>query len=623
MATLTIQPTGRRQIVANGTTLLEALHRAGHYVPSVCGGDGTCGTCAVALIDTTSAATDRDRELIPKSELADGVRLACRIRLDRDLTVRLGEESTLRQAIITDFAGREAVSDGELKRHRIQVDEATLEDQRPDDRRVAAAVGRIGTSSHDATGGDDAQVIPGAGAPFDPIMPIELVRRIPGLLREHGRELTAILDRQRLVDIGPRTEVAPVGLAVDLGSTTIVCAIVDLESARVIAVGSTANGQSVRGDDVVHRIAFAAETVANRDELAGLAVKAIVSAATDACHRAGRRLEEVSRVVVAGNSTMVHLLLRLDPHGLAQSPYVAATNGGFEVDAIEVGLPVAPGARLWTMPAISAWVGGDIVAGALAHDLEASGPTTLHLDLGTNGEIMLSHDNVLYACSTAAGPAFEGAGISCGMRATAGAISAAECLDGELVIATIDNQPAVGICGSGLVDVVAEMRAAGVIDVTGRILTGERLDGVMPAVAGRVIDRDGQPAIRLDETGLLALTQKDIRQLQLAKGAIAAGTTVLCGLAGVAPGDVDRVLLAGGFGTYLRTSSAQRIGLLPRELDAGVVTPVGDAALAGARIGLVNRLERHAAQQVADQVRYVELSGRIDFQEAFVDAMEM
>lgn len=407
------------------------------------------------------------------------------------------------------------------------------------------------------------------------------------------------------------------GLVVDIGTTTLAAALVDLGSGQTLASASSLNPQSLHAQDVLSRIRFAAE----RDGLA-LLQKDLVA-------ELNRLLGELSaetgidggsiyEAVLSGNTCMLHLLAGVDPAPLGKHPFLPGIKGGEHLKATELGLKIAPTGLIYLPPVISAYVGADISAGILASDLAALPGTTLFIDIGTNGELVLTTDGRLTASATAAGPAFEGMNISCGMRAASGAIERVDILDdGVLEIGVIGDTEPTGICGSGLMDLVAELVEGGVIGRSGR-LTAPASGSANQTLAGRITKTVDGSAFLLQ--GQLQLSQKDIRQVQLAKGAIRAGIELLLKEAGRSAADLDRVLIAGSFGYHLREQSLLTLGLLPSEA-AGKVAFVGNTSRSGAEMLLLNRNLRKQLQQSVEQVRVVDLAGSPEFERVFMGAI--
>ncbi len=427
---------------------------------------------------------------------------------------------------------------------------------------------------------------------------------------------TAILAGEKLLAIERGDTVAGNhGLVVDIGTTTLVAALVDLDSGRELASASSLNPQSLHAQDVLSRIRFAAAA----DGLALLQQDLIAELnrlAGDVAHQAGIEPERIYEAVFSGNTCMLHLAAGVDPSPLGRIPFTPTITGGNHLDAAEIGLKIAPRGLVYLPPVISAYVGADISAGILAAGLAGLSGVTLFIDIGTNGELALAVDGSLTASATAAGPAFEGMNISCGMRAAVGAVERVDIAGtGELDMAVIGGGKPAGICGSGLMDLVAELVEQGGIARNGRFAAAS---AVAPLLAARMEGEGSKAAFRLGDQ--VSLTQKDVRQVQLAKGAIRAGIELLLRAEGREPKDLDRVLIAGSFGYHLRERSLITLGLLPPEA-AGKVTFLGNTARSGGEMLLVNARLRAELQELVGRVRVVDLAGNPAFERTFMEAM--
>lgn len=415
-------------------------------------------------------------------------------------------------------------------------------------------------------------------------------------------------------------------IAFDLGTTTLVGELLELPSGSERAIAAGINPQVSFGDDVVSRIGRACQGASQAQEMRDVIIEAINKLVDELCEKTSIGRDEVRGLSFAGNTTMQHLLCGLDVSSLAQLPFTPASKESYEADATEFGIPAGPGAKVYVMPVIGGFVGGDTVAGLLATRMgQADGPV-LMIDIGTNGEIVLARGGELLAASAAAGPAFEGARISCGMRAAAGAIEKVVLAEGLLKFSVIGGVEPIGICGSALVDIAAEMLRCGVMDSVGRIVTNEDLpDTACEELRQRLrADEKGQPEFLLTSgngSPDVTITQRDIRELQLATGALRAGVGILLKQAGLQARDLQQVLIAGGFGSFIRRANAQRIGLIPTKVPAERISYVGNVSLHGAKWVLVSSAARKSARDLAGRVRHVELSADLDFQMAFADAM--
>ena len=406
------------------------------------------------------------------------------------------------------------------------------------------------------------------------------------------------------------------GVAVDLGTTTLAASLINLKNGSEIAVMGDVNPQISFGDDVISRIKHAASGKNALAELQNVVIRQINAMISWLCEQGGIDKENIYEITIAGNTTMEHLVCAVDPSPLGQLPFEPIYRGANVVNASELKLDINSKGKVYMFPIVGGFIGGDMSAGMLALDLLNQPQPVLMIDIGTNGEIVLVKDNKILAASTAAGPAFEGARISCGLRAANGAIEKVK-FDNDCVYSVIGNVEPVGICGSGLIDITAELLNAGIIDSTGRI---NKLAKLPPKIARRIIaDSNNQPAFVI--TDKVKITQKDIRQIQLAVGAIRAGINIILKRAGIKAGDLKRVFVAGGFGYFLRRNHTQRIGLLPTEIDHEKISFVGNTSLAGAKLALLSIKARQKAEELAKQTKHIELSADSNFQNEFALAM--
>ncbi|MDR1535496.1 MAG: ASKHA domain-containing protein, partial [Planctomycetota bacterium] len=571
MPRLVFTPSGRTVEVAPGTSLLDACRQAGFFLPSPCGGAGLCGKCRVRIVAGEPLPAGRPEPRLSREEVAAGWRSSCLLSGYGDLVLADpgggGDGVALGEFLTRPLRGKS----GLWEREAIPPPPSEA-DRRDDQARLLGALG-----------GEDLE------------MELPLLAELPGLLRRSGFRCRALGLGRRVLSIrgagggsaGPR-----LGLAVDLGTTTLAGVLCDLDRGGVLAAIGRENPQRRHGDDVISRIEYASRgewELAELGRLAGGAIEELAAAAT-----AAAGLESGPILVgVAGNPAMIHLLLGLPPGELAKSPFVPVAREFRPVSADRLGWRGRNPPLALTVPGVSAFVGGDLVAGLLAHDLDRLEGSTLFLDIGTNGEAALAAGGKILACAAAAGPAFEGARIAQGMRAAPGAVCSIRLgPGGGFAAGVIGGAPAAGLCGTGLLDAVAALRRAGIIDPGGRLLSRGEAAGELPGLsrelAGRLHENPEGTAFWLvppDPAGMggVALTQADVREFQLAKGALAAGIRLLLATAGVRPEALDRVLLAGGFGSYLDPASALATGLLPAGVPGGRVRPVGNAALAGSR----------------------------------------
>ncbi len=586
--------------VPAGTPLMKAAIAAGLPLEQPCGGLGQCGQCRVEVVRGRTDPHPDDERTLTYHQLRDGIRLACRLKVDRDLTVVLGDQVRSRSnQILVGGEVRHTQVDSGVERQVVLLGKAPLTDERDDWTRLEEAA--------------DRRLVPTLPA----------LRALPEALRGDDEQLTVSLVDGRCVRVDRGFHAgAPVGFAVDIGTTTVVLYLLDLETGAELGHAAMLNPQVAYGDDVIARIHHVSVEPHGLDTLSREIHRGIDHLLREACHDAGVEVSRVLRGTVVGNATMTHIFAGISPQGLGLAPFAPITHESVTAPGSEFGLRVVPWAQVTVLPNIAGFLGSDTVAVVLA-TMPAPHETLLAVDIGTNGEMVLCHQGRWYGCSAAAGPAFEGARIGCGMRGAAGAISRADLVDGVVKLAVVDNERPRGLCGSGLLDLVAMLLDAGALDITGRLAEPDRAPA---ALAGR-ISGDG-PERRFEMVAAgdsatgepLYLTAGDIREVQLAKGSIRASIETLLAKAGVGYGDVDHVYLAGGFGSYLRVPSAIRIGLLP-PFDPAKVSAVGNAAGAGARLALISRAELAAAETLARAVEVLYLPSEAVYQMQFMEQM--
>jgi uncharacterized 2Fe-2S/4Fe-4S cluster protein (DUF4445 family) len=408
------------------------------------------------------------------------------------------------------------------------------------------------------------------------------------------------------------------GVAVDIGTTTVVAKLVDMTNGQLLATQADLNPQTRFGDDVISRINYA-QTDAKLSELQKIIIDRINELTVKLCKQASINTNQIFEMCVVGNTTMNHIFLKLPVIQLGQAPYKAFSLDAKDLTPEKIALQINPAGNIHTIENISGFVGSDTVAVALAADISSVEDLTLTVDIGTNGEIVLGNKDKLYAASCAAGPAFEGARISCGSRAMDGAIQAVVINEDDIDLDVIGNCPPNSICGSGLIDAVAVLLDLCIIDSTGRFTNPEKLYvKLSPEIISRIIQQNGQPAFRLADK--IVLTQKDIREVQLAKAAIRAGVKLLQKKIGIVDSDIKQVLLAGAFGNYIRRESALRIGLLP-DLSLERIKFIGNAAASGAEMALLSQNYRTQAKKLARKIEYIEIAHEKDFELVFTDSM--
>jgi uncharacterized 2Fe-2S/4Fe-4S cluster protein (DUF4445 family) len=584
---VTFQPSGRSVYVLPGTPLLEAAGRAGIILQTPCGGQGTCGKCKVQI------------ESEPETSLA------CQRHVEQEMVVDIPLESrfeTQQQILVTD-SGEIGDLHPVIRKVPFTLAPPCQEDPRSDMARI-----------HDAVG--DSIVVSA-----------DLMRSVPAFLRRNNWAGTAVLDENRLVALEPGdTSAEAYGVAFDMGTTTVVGTLFELVTGTERAVASRMNGQIAHGDDVISRIHKIRETPGALMQLQEAILDTINDILDALSSQAGVSAAQIYEIVVAGNSTMQQILAGVDPSALGEVPFVQVFDKAVTLPASRLGLRTNAGAEVYLFPQVGGFVGGDTVAGMVAARLDRRDEPVLFVDIGTNGEIVLANGDTLLASSTAAGPAFEGARIVQGMRATTGAIEKVV-INSDVELNVIGNSKPIGLCGTALIDAVAGLLTAGIIDETGRILEpGEVPDSVSDALKQRLIAGEHDVSFILvsaEESGNgdpVYLWQKDVRELQLASGAIRAGVNILLRRAGLEAKDLGAVLLAGAFGNFIRRNHARRIGLLP-PLPTERIRFIGNAASLGAKLVLLSEHERRYATDVRHKMTHVDLSQDPEFQMEFGMAM--
>jgi len=621
-----LQPIGRRIEVPAGTNLLDAARLAGVELVAVCGGEGTCGTCRLRPVSgQLSPRTLTEEAELSADDLAAGYRLACQAAVLSDVRIDIPPESfTTPQRLQLEGQEIPTELDPLVVPLEIAVPPPSLGDLRSDLTRLRDVLAALGHADLRFS------------LPVSADLPEKLRAnnwRIRLAIRDN--EVVAILHPISLVTRHPSLSTL-YGLAVDVGTTKLAAYLVNLETGETAAQAGAMNPQIAYGEDVISRITYANEHAAGLQTLQTKLVEALDHLLGDLCAEANVSRQQVVEAVIVGNTAMHHLFVGLPVKQLGESPYVAAVGEAMQFPASQVGLELAVGAYVYLPPNIAGYVGADHVSmllGAGGAELfeprrseerkgnfnkpsRLRGKTIVALDIGTNTEISLFHAGRHYSCSCASGPAFEGAHISDGMRAAPGAIERVR-IEGEKVkVHTIGGGAAVGICGSGILDVVAGLLEAGLLDKRG-VLKGNHPN---LRVANNTKEFVLTPAERSSIGRELKVTRQDVNEIQLAKGAIRAGIEILLEEAGIEDQDIELFIVAGAFGTYLDLESAIRIGMFP-DLPRPRFEQVGNAAGSGARKLLVSKQQRRLADEIAREVNYVELAVHPDFMKIYVKAL--
>lgn len=616
--TLTFRPSNRTATVLTGALLTDALQRVGLELAQPCGGQGRCGRCLVRV--EQGRVRRRSTVRLSAADLEAGYALACQSIVEGEATIFVPEQEAVERRLTTDRVAEsvhvpeayDPAREQTMRAVPLALDPPTLNDALDDYARLQRGLSAAGL------------------APAE--IPLPLLQTLGPRLREANWQVTAIVETDtwhrrtpRLLELLPQSAISHQpsvnlsGLAIDIGTTTVTAYLVDLRSGRLLDSAAEYNGQIARGEDVISRIIYAGRN-GGLGELRSLIQRTLNQLIQRLAQRNHLEPQHIYKATVAGNTTMMHLFLGLPPASIRLTPYIPTVNHPLPVLASEVGLDIHPLATVDCLPGVAAYVGADITAGALAAGLHEADALTLFIDVGTNGEIVLGNREWLLACACSAGPAFEGAGVICGMRATQGAIE-------EVWINSATLEPTVrvigggrprGLCGSGLISLLAELFITGVMDRGGHF----RLDAGTPRVrAGEhgpeyVVAWANETATGRDIT----LTQVDVDNLMRAKAAIYAGFTVLAQSVGVRLEDVERLIIGGAFGKYLNVEKAVQIGLLP-DLPWERFHFLGNTAVLGAYRALLSRTARTQIRAIAEKMTYLELSADNTFYDAFIHAL--
>ena len=620
MLKITFLPDKKNIEVNQGTTALEALERAGINIDTPCGGKGICGKCKILINTGITTATPIEEELLSEEEIKKGFRLACQAKLFKDTIIEVPSEIRL------DFKGvfssnlkgdihrikKNFALDSNLKKVFLGLEKPSLDDQRSDWERI-----KDGLSLKKIENISNLKIS------------LPILKKIPLLIRKADFRVTVTICNDEIMDLeSGNTAKKSYGIAFDIGTTTVVGYLIDLGSGEELSAVAKTNPQVIHGDDVISRIGFTQQPKGGLEKLQKEIVITLNEIIRETTQKAEIDKSNIYETVIVGNTCMHHLFLGLNPIHLAPSPYIPVIKESLSLKVKDIpGLSLNPAANIYMLPNISAFVGADILAGILSTSMWREDKTILLVDLGTNGEVVLGLKKKLWACSVAAGPAFEGARISSGMRAAEGAINKVKIDSKFIIYKVIEDGKVRGICGSGLIDLIAELLKLGLINKSGKLIGREEGNSELSEeIRKRIIK--GQKGNKFllvkgkeTENGKpLYLTQRDIREVQLAKAAIFAGIKILLKEVNIPLEDIQEILLAGAFGNFIDKKSAVRIGLLPN-LPLKKIESVGNAAGRGAEITLCSNKMREVSEEISKKVKYVELSSRPDFQEEFIKAM--
>jgi uncharacterized 2Fe-2S/4Fe-4S cluster protein (DUF4445 family) len=620
------QPSGRRGYIKRGKTLLEASRELGVGIESICGGKRTCGKCRIVVqegffekfgikskMENLSHLSEEEKKKLKPEEISSNYRLACASKIQGDLLVFIPEESRSGGQIVRKAAGKVSVKiDPPIKKYYVELEKATLEDSTGDLERLFAAIKK----THNLK---------------DLKIDFLALRTLPDVVRKMDWKVTVtVWNDSEIIKVEPGVNDLMMGLAIDVGTTTVAGYLTDLRTGKVIAVDSMMNPQVQYGEDVMARITYAMSEKDGLEKMFMAILDGINNSIRNVSREAEITPEDILEIVLVGNTAMHHIFLNINPEPVGLSPFPPSLHHSIDVKARDLGLKICRGANVHVLPIEAGFVGADNMGVVLAVEPEKSDETLLIIDIGTNGEIVLGNKDGLLSTSCATGPAFEGAQIKFGMRAAPGAIERIK-IDPktyEVLFKVIGKSDwhshyseegvnAKGICGSGIIEAIAEMFKAGIIKKNGRFNDKIQSSRLRKDDKGRhefVIAWKKETSIGKDIT----VTLEDIRAMQLAKGALYTGCKTLMKRMGIK--EVDKVILAGAFGSYIDRGASLVIGLFP-DCDLKSVVAIGNAAGDGARIALLNKDKRKQANKLATKIKYVELTVDPEFQTEFMQAM--
>jgi len=613
--TVRFEPSGLKTKADGGTTLLEAAHKAGIYLSSICGGDGYCGKCKV-IIDEGQFQS-RPTSLLTPDEIRENVVLACQTKVLSDMTVTVPKSHTLQasQILMDTDAHRFSELTGEpeagvfefdplVQKTCVEMSPPTVQDHTADHERLYLAIRKKIDAPIMQTG-------------------FRILQKLPKVLREANYQVAVTVGRRggttEVIEAEPSCRsVTNFAIAVDLGTTTVVVHLIDLTNGTTMDTEATYNSQINFGEDYIRRIIYAEENNAF-DEMQNRIVQDVNNLVVTLAERQRIDLQDITAIICAGNTAMVHFLLNLDPTRIRREPYIASAGFVPPIRAAEAGVQINKRGLLYCLPSVAAYVGSDIVAGVLTTRIYTKKGISIFVDIGTNGEVALGNRDWLVCASSSAGPAFEGSGVKHGMRAGAGAIEKLTILDdGSIKFKTIGDTRPVGICGSGLLDTLAELFVNGIIDRTGRFKTNG------PDVhRDRLTEGDEGLQFQLvppaDDHQEIVITQADIDNLVRSKAGVFAAIRVLMESTQTNSDDLEAIYIAGGFGNFLNVRQAVTVGMLP-DVPAEKIHFVGNTSIAGAKTVLLSRKALETAEKIAKGMTYFDLMSHPGYMDEFIKA---
>jgi uncharacterized 2Fe-2S/4Fe-4S cluster protein (DUF4445 family) len=601
--TIIFEPYGTKSKFEKGITVLNALKEVGLSIRSECGGRGICGKCKIVVQNPSSFSkiTALERKRLSISELKSGYRLACTCSPLKNTTLFLPEESCMTtRKLLVEGTERTVKVEPAIRKVYVEVPKPSLSDIRSDVQRLKdslKSVYEIEVSDID----------------------YKLLKKLPKILRKANWNVTVtIWNREEIISVesGNTTEKA-YGIAIDIGTSKIISYIVNLINGELVAVGSLENPQIIHGEDIISRITYASQSDDSLRELQKLAVDGVNKAIIEASKQSKFELQYVYEITLVGNTAMHHIFLGLNPQFLGLSPYVPVISSSVNKKARDFSVKANVSANLHVLPVIAGFVGADAVADIIATGIHESHALSMMVDIGTNTEVILGNKHGIMACSCASGPAFEGMHIKCGMKAATGAIEKLQINPKDYLVSykTIGDVKPAGLCGSGIIDTVANLLKCHIIDRNGSFITtssSSRLKTIKGEKSFTLIPKE-------EATRDIIITHKDIREIQLAKAAIYTGCYILMKKKNVKPCDIKKFYVAGAFGNYISLENAKYIGMLP-DIPTKFITFVGNSAGTGARMALISRSQRRIASSLGQKIDYVELGLDPNFQAEFVSA---
>ena len=603
---VTIKPDNIIMQVPPNILISKILSSSDIHTEMPCGGIGKCGKCKIIASGNLSELSETEKNILTEEQIARNIRLSCISKITGDAEIFIPDDSkSIRQNILTFNNTRDTNIISAIKKVYVTLPEPNLGEDASEAKRLELFLEK----THHINAKPDFKILP----------------HFSKKIRDFKYSFTAVIYENDIIDIeqGDTSEQL-YGIAFDLGSTTIAGYLINLISGEVLSVNSLMNPQIIYGDDLISRINFISQTKDGLYILHKTAWEALSKLAFNLCQEGKISTDNVYFSTIVGNTCMCHIAMGIDPFTLGFSPYIPTFADAVTLPAHEMDLKINNNGKIKFLPSIAGFVGADTVGVILSEMPENTDETILAVDIGTNGEMALWHNGKLTVCSSAAGPAFEGAGISCGMRGGRGAIDSVKITD-DIHCNVIGNVPALGICGSGLIDAVDKLIKAEIIDMTGRLMDKEEFYG-HETLKERIIEGEKGTEFILvygkdSGTGYnITLKHSDIRNLQLAKGSIHAAIKTLLSKENIDETNLDKLLLAGGFGNYLSKEAAVGIGLLPN-IDIEKIIPIGNAAGSGARLALVSKEEFEKSVEIANIAEHIELALLPEYQLNLMDCM--